>query len=151
MHDVSLEPLMLRPSGTPSSKLGHFLPTTTSPRLGLCIYCKAINIDKHLSSGVLPSRQSIMLGTVLAHLLRWCTRLLMVLPSRQQSAMCNIESCDCSKTRTIKNPLRLMHDVSCESLMLWLSENPQASLDIFCQPHHHPVWVLHQSQGDKQG
>ena len=30
-----------------------------------------------------------------------------------------------------KNPLRLMHDVSCESLMLWLSENPQASLDSF--------------------
>ena len=31
-----------------------------------------------------------------------------------------------------------MHDVSCESLMLWLSENPQASLDIFRQSHHHP-------------
>ena len=31
-----------------------------------------------------------------------------------------------------------MHDASCESLMLWLSENPQASLDIFRQSHHHP-------------
>ena len=31
-----------------------------------------------------------------------------------------------------------MQDVSCEPLMLCLSENPQASLDIFSQPHHHP-------------
>ena len=31
-----------------------------------------------------------------------------------------------------------MQDVSCESLMLWLPENPQASLDIFRQSHHHP-------------
>ena len=31
-----------------------------------------------------------------------------------------------------------MQDVSCESLMLRLSENPQASLDIFRQSHHHP-------------
>ena len=36
------------------------------------------------------------------------------------------------------NPLRLMQDVSCEPLMLCPSENPQASLDIFSQPHHHP-------------
>ena len=31
-----------------------------------------------------------------------------------------------------------MQDVSCEPLMLCPSENPQASLDIFSQPHHHP-------------
>ena len=31
-----------------------------------------------------------------------------------------------------------MHDVSLEPLMLQLSENPQASLDIFRQSHHHP-------------
>ena len=32
----------------------------------------------------------------------------------------------------------MMQDVSCEPLMLCPSENPQASLDIFSQPHHHP-------------
>ena len=31
-----------------------------------------------------------------------------------------------------------MQDVSFEPLMLCPSENPQASLDIFSQPHHHP-------------
>ena len=31
-----------------------------------------------------------------------------------------------------------MQDVSCEPLMLCPSEKPQASLDIFSQPHHHP-------------
>ena len=31
-----------------------------------------------------------------------------------------------------------MQDVSNEPLMLCPSENPQASLDIFSQPHHHP-------------
>ena len=44
-----------------------------------------------------------------------------------------------------------MQDVSCEPLMLCPSENPQANLDIFSQPHHHPFTVLHPSQGDKQG
>ncbi|MCI7081851.1 MAG: hypothetical protein MR951_03115 [Paraprevotella sp.] len=44
------------------------------------------------SSGVLPSRQSIGCVYILAHLLRRCTRLLMVLPSRQQSAMCSLVS-----------------------------------------------------------
>ncbi len=44
-----------------------------------------------------------------------------------------------------------MQDVSCEPLMLCPSENPQANLDIFSQPHHHPSRVLHPSQGDKQG
>ena len=39
------------------------------------------------SSGVLPSRQSIGCVYILAHLLRRCTRLLNVLPSRQQSAI----------------------------------------------------------------
>ena len=32
-----------------------------------------------------------------------------------------------------------MQDVSCEPLMLCPSENPQASLDIFSQSHHHPA------------
>ena len=41
---------------------------------------------KNPSSGVLPSRQSVECRSILAHLLRRCTRLLMVLPSRQQSA-----------------------------------------------------------------
>ena len=50
-----------------------------------------------------------------------------------------------------KNPLRLMHDVSYEPLMVRLSENPQASLDIFIQTHHHSTGFLHPSQGDKQG
>ena len=49
-----------------------------------------------------------------------------------------------------KNPLRWMQDVSYEPLMLCPSENPQASLDIFSQPHHHPFGFLHLSQGDKQ-
>ena len=31
-----------------------------------------------------------------------------------------------------------MQDVSCEPLMVRLPENPQASLDIFSHPHHHP-------------
>ena len=61
---------------------------------GFCINRKAINKDKHLSCGVLPSRQSIVCIIILAHLLRRCTRLLMVLPSRQQSAMCSIMSCE---------------------------------------------------------
>ena len=53
--------------------------------------------------------------------------------------------------KNIKNPLRSMQDVSYEPLMLCPSENPQASLDIFSQPHHHPFGSLHPSQGDKQG
>ena len=54
------------------------------------------------------------------------------------------------KTKNNKNPLRMMQDVSCEPLMLCPSENPQVSLDIFSQPHHHPAGSLHPSQGDKQ-
>ena len=69
------------------SKLRHFQSAPSSPLQGLCIYRKAINKNKPQSSGVLPSRQSIEWRTILAHLLRRCTRLLMVLPSRQQSAM----------------------------------------------------------------
>ena len=44
-----------------------------------------------------------------------------------------------------------MQDVSYEPLMLQLPENPQASLYIFSQLHHHPFGSLHPSQGDKQG
>ena len=64
--------------------------TITPP--GSCIHRKAINKDKHPSSGVLPSRQQYGCIDYLAHLLRRCTRLLMVLPSRQRSA-CKT-SCD---------------------------------------------------------
>ena len=32
-----------------------------------------------------------------------------------------------------------MQDVSYDPLMLCPSENPQASLDIFSHPHHHPA------------
>ena len=39
-------------------------------------------------------------------------------------------------------PLAVDADVSFEPLMLQLSENPQASLDIFSQPHHHPSRVF---------
>ena len=46
MQDVSYEPLMLWLSGNPSSKLGYFQALTPSPLSGLCIYRKAINIDK---------------------------------------------------------------------------------------------------------
>ena len=72
---------------------------------GLCIYRKAINIDKPLSSSVLPSRQSIECRSILAHLLRRCTRLLNVLPSRQQSAMCSLVSYE-ESSRLIKNRKR---------------------------------------------
>ena len=37
-----------------------FSATPTITPQGLCIHRKAINIDKHQSFGVLPSRQSIM-------------------------------------------------------------------------------------------
>ena len=37
-----------------------------------------------------------------------------------------------------QKPLAVDADVSCEPLMLCPSENPQASLDIFSHPHHHP-------------
>ena len=56
----------------------------------------------------------------------------------------------CEQNKNRKNPLRWMQDVSFEPLMLCLSENPQASLDIFSQLHHHPAGSLHPSQGDKQ-
>ena len=69
-----------------------FSASPTITPFGSCIHRKAINNDKHLSSGVLPSRQSMVYRTNLAHLLRWCTRLLNVLPSRQQSDMCSLVS-----------------------------------------------------------
>ena len=65
---------------------------TITPQ-GSCIHRKAINKDKpSLSSGVLPSRQQYHIGTILAHFRCRCTRLLMVLPSRQQSAICHLLS-----------------------------------------------------------
>ena len=57
MQDVSCEPLMLQLPENLSSKLGYFQSVPPSPLLGLCIHRKAINKNKHLSSGVLPSRQ----------------------------------------------------------------------------------------------
>ena len=48
MQDVSYEPLMLCPSGNPSSKFGYFQTVAPSPHMGLCIHRKAINIDKPL-------------------------------------------------------------------------------------------------------
>ena len=48
--------------------------------------------DEDSSCGVLPSRQSMVYRTILAHLLCRCTRLLMVLPSRQRSDMCSLVS-----------------------------------------------------------
>ena len=51
MQDVSYEPLMLCPSENLSSKLGYFQSAPPSPLLGLCIHRKAINKNKHLSSG----------------------------------------------------------------------------------------------------
>ena len=47
--DVSYEPLMLRPSGNPQASLDIFCQPQHHP-FGSCIYRKAINIDKHLSS-----------------------------------------------------------------------------------------------------
>ena len=41
-----------------------------------------------------PPGSSIECGSILAHLLRRCTRLLKVLPSRQRSAMCSLLSCE---------------------------------------------------------
>ena len=46
MQDVSYEPLMMCPSVNPSSELGYFQADIPSSLLGLCIYRKAINIDK---------------------------------------------------------------------------------------------------------
>ena len=86
MQDVSYEPLMLQLPENPQASLDIFSQPHHHP-FGSCIYRKAINIDKHQSFGVLPSRQQYHIGSILAHLLRRCTRLLNVLPSRQQSAM----------------------------------------------------------------
>ena len=62
---------------------------------GLCIHRKAINKDKPTHPlAYCPPGSSIGCVYILAHLLRRCTRLLMVLPSRQQSAMCSIMSCE---------------------------------------------------------
>ena len=91
MQDVSYEPLTLCPSENPQASLDIFRRPHHHPQ-GSCIHRKAINKDKHLSFGVLPSRQSIECVYILAHLLRRCTRLLMVLPSRQQSAICSLLS-----------------------------------------------------------
>ena len=89
MQDVSYEPLMLCPSENPQASLDIFSQPHHHP-FGSCIHRKAINKDKHLSCGVLPSRQSMVYRSILAHLLRRCARLLKVLPSRQLSAMCSI-------------------------------------------------------------
>ena len=56
MQDVSYEPLMLCPSENPQASLDIFSQPHHHP-FGSCIYRKAINKNKHPSSGVLPSRQ----------------------------------------------------------------------------------------------
>ncbi|MDY4787317.1 MAG: hypothetical protein SO158_07825, partial [Bacteroidaceae bacterium] len=62
---------------------------------GSCIHRKAINKDKPTHPlAYCPPGSSVECEPILAHLLRRCTRLLMVLPSRQQSAMCSIMSCE---------------------------------------------------------
>ena len=53
MQDVSYEPLMLCPSENPQASLDIFSQPHHHP-FGSCIYRKAINKNKHLSSGVLP-------------------------------------------------------------------------------------------------
>ena len=54
------------------------------------------------------------------------------------------------KTKTEKNPLHLMQNVSDETLMLWLAENPASKLGNFQPATASPYRVLHQVQGDKQ-
>ena len=94
MQDVSYEPLMLCPSENLPSKLGYFSQSHHHPA-GSCIHRKAINKDKPTHPlAYCPPGSSIGCVYILAHLLRLCTRLLMVLPSRQQSAMCSIMSCE---------------------------------------------------------
>ena len=43
-----------------------------------------------------------------------------------------------------------MQNVSCETLMLWPSENPASKLGNFQPVTASPYRVLHQAQGDKQ-
>ena len=54
MQDVSYEPLMLCPSENPQASLDIFSQPHHHP-IGSCINRKAINIDKHLSSGWYPA------------------------------------------------------------------------------------------------
>ena len=62
MQDVSCEPLMLCPSENPQASLDIFSQPHHHPSPVSCIHRKAINKDKHLSSGVLPSRQQYHIG-----------------------------------------------------------------------------------------
>ena len=107
MPDVSYEPLMLQ---LPEKSLkqawifsvSHIITPSRS-----CIHRKAINKDKpSLSSGVLPSRQQYHIGgypgtpppsvyqvthgTALQAAECYVRHLVMVLPPRQQSAICSI-------------------------------------------------------------
>ena len=54
MQDVSYEPLMLCPSENPQASLDIFIQPHHHP-FGSCIYRKAINKNKHLSSGWYPT------------------------------------------------------------------------------------------------
>ena len=92
MQDVSYEPLMLCPSENPQASLDIFSQSHHHP-FGSCIHRKAINKDKPTHPlAYCPPGSSVECEPILAHLLRRCTRLLMVLPSRQQSAMCSLVS-----------------------------------------------------------
>ena len=61
MQDVSYEPLMLRPSGNPSSKLGYFQVATPSPFRVFASIAKAINKDKPL----------VQRSALIMHVRRW--------------------------------------------------------------------------------
>ncbi len=58
--------------------------------------------------------------------------------------------CASRKTKTEKNPLRWMQNVSCEPWTLYPSENPSSKLGYFQTATASPYRVLHPAQGDKQ-
>ena len=58
--------------------------------------------------------------------------------------------CPSEKTKTGKNPLRRMQNVSCEPWTLYPSENPSSKLGYFQTATSSPYRVLHPAQGDKQ-
>ncbi|MDD5780611.1 MAG: hypothetical protein PUD40_06130 [Bacteroidales bacterium] len=58
--------------------------------------------------------------------------------------------CQSEKTKTEKNPLRRMQNVSYEPWTLYPSENPSSKLGYFQTTTSSPDRVLHPAQGDKQ-
>ena len=84
---------MLWLSENPQASLDIFSQPLHHPA-GFCIHRKAINKDKPTHPlAYCPPGSRVVCADYLAHLLRLCTRLLMVLPSRQQidsSASCPV-------------------------------------------------------------